>query len=591
MPDGAVVDALLAGAWLGLGADVARAARRAPARAVASTRLPTGPARVAAGLLLLAAALACGTALERRVGRWGASTDLVVVGLALVAAGVALHIAARRVLGPAWSSAIEAPADGRLVERGPYALLRHPLYLAVLLLAAGSTLAHPSLATACAAIGLAAGVAVKIRLEDATLAAALGGAWRTYAARVPALVPRASALGTTLGAGLRRLGRALGPQRRRYALWLGAMLWAGWLVSVAVGPGPFDLAGEVKGADFLEFYTAGRLVLSGRAERLYDLPLQAQVEHAITGGEWRGFHGFLNPPFFALPFVPLALLPYRVAFACWTVLGVVLALATPRLTGRPRAWPWVLAFVPAFASVSFGQNALPSLFLLAGTHALLVRGRDGSAGLVLGLLLYKPQLVGVVALALLLERRWRAVAGVAASGAALTVAALAVSPAAVVAWTRLGRTLVAMPTFAGFPTWNMHSLPAFFLLLLPSHEPAARILGALASIAVLVWMRRTQPRYAPATLSRWFAVAVAATVLASPHLFLYDLTLLVLPALLCWPATDDDAWAGGAALVWVATVFSGPIVRAMQTLVGPAFQLSVPVILAVAAALLPRERD
>jgi len=166
-----------------------------------------------------------------------------------------------------------------------------------------------------------------------------------------------------------------------------------------------------------------------------------------------------------------------------------------------------------------------------------------------------------------------------------------VSPPAVAAWIRLGRTLVAMPTFAGFPTWNMHSLPAFFLLLLPSHEGAARVLGALASTAALVWMRRTQPRYATATLPRWFAVAVAATVLASPHLFVYDLALLVLPALLCWPDADDDAWAGGAALVWLATVFSGPLVRAMQALVGPALQLSVPVVLAVAVALLGREGD
>ena len=320
MPDGAVVDALLAGAWLGLGADVARAARRAPARVVRSTWL-AGPARVVVGLLLLAAAIACGVVLERRVGRWGGSPDLVVAGLVLVAAGVGLHVAARRVLGRAWSSAIEAPPDGRLVERGPYALLRHPLYLAVLLLAAGSTLAHPSLATACAAVGLGAGVVVKIRLEDATLAAALGDAWRQYADRVPALVPRPPALAASLHGALRRLGHALGPRRRRYALWLGAMLWAGWLVSLAAGPGAFDLAGEVKGADFVEFYAAGRLVLSGRADRLYDLPLQAEVEHAIAGGDWRGFHGFLTPPFFALPFVPLALLPYPVAFACWTALG------------------------------------------------------------------------------------------------------------------------------------------------------------------------------------------------------------------------------------------------------------------------------
>jgi hypothetical protein len=149
--------------------------------------------------------------------------------------------------------------------------------------------------------------------------------------------------------------------------------------------------------------------------------------------------------------------------------------------------------------------------------------------------------------------------------------------------------LVAMPAYAGFPTWNMHSLPALFLLLLPSHAAAARVLGGLASFGVVLWMRRVQPAYQAATLARWYAIALVATVLASPHLFVYDLSLLVLPALRCWPEEDDDVWAGAAAVVWVAVVFSGPLVRGMQLVVGPALQVSVLAIGAAALALFGRE--
>jgi len=246
---------------------------------------------------------------------------------------------------------------------------------------------------------------------------------------------------------------------------------------------------------------------------------------------------------------------------------------------------WTLAFPPVFAAVSFGQNATLSLVLLAATYVLLARGRDASAGAVLGLLLYKPQLVAVVAAALLLDRRWRAVGGCALAAAVLGAATLSLSPAAALAYVHLGPTLVTMTARHGFPTWNMHSLPAFLLLLLPSHPQAARLLGAAASLAVLAWMRRTQPAWTGESLRRWYAVAIVATVLASPHLFVYDLSLLVLPALLSWPDNDDDAWAGAAALVWVATVFSGPLARGMQAAFGPALQPSVAAIAFAALAL------
>jgi protein-S-isoprenylcysteine O-methyltransferase Ste14 len=128
--------------------------------------------------------------LEWRAGPRPVPGVLAVAGLALAATGLVLHRRARRALGSGWAVTVRSPEAGGLVVRGPYARVRHPIYLALLLVAAGTLVAHPSLATAALACGLAGGLARKIRSEEAALRAALGPEWERYAARVPALVPR-----------------------------------------------------------------------------------------------------------------------------------------------------------------------------------------------------------------------------------------------------------------------------------------------------------------------------------------------------------------------------------------------------------------
>ena len=115
-----------------------------------------------------------------------------VLGVSLAAAGLALHVWARRTLAQGWSPVVSPPAGAALAENGPYAHLRHPLYAAILLVAAGTVAGHCSRATLAAAAGFAIGIALKRRAEDRALEARFGERWRAYAARVPAFVPRFS---------------------------------------------------------------------------------------------------------------------------------------------------------------------------------------------------------------------------------------------------------------------------------------------------------------------------------------------------------------------------------------------------------------
>src|SRR5262245_26637792 len=126
-------DALLAIAWLVLVADLLRSAARAG--------VPAG--RRLTGVLLLAIMLAAAWTLETASGgRLGWHPAGAVLGLALAAAGLALHAWARATLAGGWSSIVTPPAGAALMEAGPYAYVRHPLYAAILLLAAGTLIAH-----------------------------------------------------------------------------------------------------------------------------------------------------------------------------------------------------------------------------------------------------------------------------------------------------------------------------------------------------------------------------------------------------------------------------------------------------------------
>jgi len=192
LPTAAVADVVLAAVWIALVLDgVWLTWREHAARAMlAPVVLRAWQPSVAAGLAVLVTLLVGAVALERLTGRLVFHAGAAAGGIALLGCALVLHGWARRTLGPMWSGVVQVRAQHPLVERGPYRLVRHPIYLAGLLLAAGTFLAHPSITTASLAAGFSGGVLLKARLEERALRSVLGGDYERYAARVPALVPR-----------------------------------------------------------------------------------------------------------------------------------------------------------------------------------------------------------------------------------------------------------------------------------------------------------------------------------------------------------------------------------------------------------------
>jgi protein-S-isoprenylcysteine O-methyltransferase Ste14 len=117
-----------------------------------------------------------------------AAISWALVGL--MAAGFALACWARVTLGKLWSAGVERKAEHRLIENGPYAMVRHPIYTGLIAAAVALVLVK---ATPLALIGLALttiGFFVKARVEERFLAAELGEAnYAEYRRRVPMLLP------------------------------------------------------------------------------------------------------------------------------------------------------------------------------------------------------------------------------------------------------------------------------------------------------------------------------------------------------------------------------------------------------------------
>ncbi|HZE88871.1 MAG TPA: isoprenylcysteine carboxylmethyltransferase family protein [Verrucomicrobiae bacterium] len=108
----------------------------------------------------------------------------------LSAVSVGLGLWAVRTLGRQWSYTARLVEDHRLVQEGPYAFVRHPIYTAMLgklLAVAASFGSAPGLAIA--APLFLAGTRIRVRSEEKLLEGQFGGAFADYARRVPAFIP------------------------------------------------------------------------------------------------------------------------------------------------------------------------------------------------------------------------------------------------------------------------------------------------------------------------------------------------------------------------------------------------------------------
>jgi len=311
--------------------------------------------------------------------------------------------------------------------------------------------------------------------------------------------------------------------------------------------------GNLRGPDFFNFYAAAKLYVTHGGAAVYDIAQQRQVELQITGHDPSSFIvlPYFHPPYYTLLIAPLAYLDYRNAYYVMAAFNVVLVavliaiLVRTSLRVHGRGWlaasAMIGGFFPVFVTVLQGQSDLVVLVPLAAAYAAWSRGRYGLAGAFSALALAKPQLLLLIPILFLARRAWRALGGFAAVLTALgviSVAGFGIGPVityltTVGTWAVTGR----LPSTGEL----VYTDPAVYSLrnvleAVPGGGKAVAfviLLFLLALVALSLSWRPDKPRLD-------FALAIAASLVLSPHQNIHDLALLVIPGF----ALADLALAG-----------------------------------------------
>jgi len=275
------------------------------------------------------------------------------------------------------------------------------------------------------------------------------------------------------------------------------------------------LMSPIGGSDLSSYYTAGWLVRSGQADRLYEVAPEDTILGDATGGAYREAgdrlgvarqHYYIYPPFFALVAAPLSLLPFGAARLAWLAADLAMAaawvllyLAWRRRDGTPAGTLEIgliavtlgLEFLPLIWALAIGQTSILLMLLICGCMLLAKQGRPLAAGLLLGI----ATAIKLTPALLIVYFAWRGRARLAWYAAATFAACSLVAVAVLGPSVNLRFYAEIVPMMSGGTVYFLNqSLAAFFDRLVSAGDVrqvalvssgTARALAALCSMALL----------------------------------------------------------------------------------------------------------
>ena len=332
--------------------------------------------------------------------------------------------------------------------------------------------------------------------------------------------------------------------------------------------------GTPVGGDFINMWTAARLVLSDRTEAIYQVGQFMAAQEMITGGADIGLRLWAYPPHSLLLVWPLAILGYYAALAVWSLLGLAVLGLGARRFGFDRMETFIILASPAtLLNLYFGQTGS----FAAGLLLLALSARSIRDPISIGaaaILTIKPQTGFLLPLLWAFQRRWWMIAATALAMAAIL--AMSAIVFGVEAWS--GYLRETLPVLSALEREGSGA----FMLMIPSAFMSMRILAdqsglemavhalfaVIVMVVLIVRLRRTREP------DRQAAMLMIGTVLVTPYIHNYDLALLLCCALITAKRWERSERRPPALVLVVVVAWILPhLVVALNTLGIPAAPL------------------
>jgi len=296
------------------------------------------------------------------------------------------------------------------------------------------------------------------------------------------------------------------------------------------------------GTDTSMFLTGAHILTSGQGAGLYDLALETKVQSGLDKVAVSAFGvlPFNYPPWIAMFFSPLTLFALDKAYYIWLVAqwAILIGLATSIWSyfgkqHKVATQPLVMAlfsFVPIFQAFLWGQMSIVLLGLWWWAFVSWREEKWSQLGVAIGLAAFKPQMTILLVVALVAQKRWRALGYVVATQAALWgLAMLLLGPQILLSYIEMLQ--VSSSSFGKFGFFDSLMMNFRGLLATGGIGPELSVRIALLfwalSIGATFWLWRK-----PWSVATRFGMTAVLAVLFSPHLYIHDASLLMI-AVVC----------------------------------------------------------
>ncbi len=369
-------------------------------------------------------------------------------------------------------------------------------------------------------------------------------------------------------------------------------IWSILALNILFKDGWTGATHQIIGSDFITLYAAG-LAYRMDISHLYELQSQAAIQQAlIQPTALPGVNPFISPPYVAAFYSLFSFIQLPWAFILWTVLTIgvtVIAvwnlkkLLPASLSASLSRWQLliiVLSFFPFVEGLQAGQNHAFSLLIVALIVIFSLSERWFLAGMLVGFLIYKPQMILGLLLVWLIWRKYKALAGVASIAilwAGYVLVFNGISP--YLSYLNASKEFLLLPYVPGFPGYLLLTFYGLLATLFPFQSfPTINAINLAVSVCLFVilgWMSY-KSRHLP-VLERTPAVVLALLIpmVATPYALLHDLVILV-PGFILWARYAPSRPLLLAAIVVYLSSFFLPLIASMTRIaIMPAITLGL----------------